>query len=306
MSTETYEDTDGVIHVIAAEGKVRGLAALTTQVVEEARCRHDLFPTATAALGRTMTAAAMLGAVLKGEEKVMIEIMGDGPLGTVVAEMMAAGELRGYVAQPHVHLPLNNEGKLDVGGAIGKGSFHVTKDLGLREPYRGTVPLITSEIGDDFAYYLGVSEQTPSAVGLGVLVDRDHSVRASGGVLVQLMPGASDDGKLIELVESRMTKMPAVSRAIDEGKRPIDMLMQVLEGLEPKEIGRRDLSFFCRCSKSRFSRGLIALGEEELQALVDEQGDAELVCHFCNERYRFAEEELIALIEEIRQSDRRV
>lgn len=290
---------DFVAHITAAGGKVRGLAALTTRAVEEARARHGLAPTAAAALGRALTACAMLGAGLKGNQKVMVEVAGDGPLGRIVAEATASGALRGYVRHPGLHLPLNDQGKLDVGGAVGKGSLHVTKDLGLREPYRGAVPLISGEIGEDIAYYLQKSEQTPSAVAVGVLIDADSSVRAAGGIIVQLMPGADKEVGLVDALEARLGSMPAISRAIDEGARPVDLLSEVLAGFDPEVVGAKGLVFRCACSKERFGRGLVALGKDELEEIIASQGNAELVCHFCSAKYHFDEEELRALVDEI-------
>jgi len=292
--------TDVVSHVTAAGGKLRGLAALTTQTVDEARRRHGTHPTATAALGRTITATAMLAAGLKNDDKVMTEIVGDGPLKGIVAEVNAHGHVRGYVHNPFVHLPLNAKGKLDVKGAVGKGRFCVTKDLGLREPYRGVVPLISGEIAEDFAYYLHQSEQTPAASALGVLVDPDNSVRAAGGILIQLLPGAASDTQLVLELERRMESLPMLSRAIDNGIRPLDLLYGVLEGLGPELLEERPLYFRCSCSKERFARGLVALGEKELRDIVESDGAAELVCHFCSETYEFTREELLALADEAR------
>ncbi len=290
---------DQVIHVTAADGRIRGLAALTTQVVEEARSRHGTYPTASAALGRTITATVMLGADLKEAQKVMTEVIGDGPLGRVVAEIDSSGSVRGYVQNPHVHLPLNKQRKLDVAGAVGSGRFYVTQDLGLREPYRGMVPLVSGEIGEDFAYYLKQSQQTPAAVALGVLVDPDNSIRASGGIVVQLMPGAVEETELVDEIERRTLSMPMVSRAIDNGMLPIELLNGILEGLNPRMVGTRQLDFHCSCSKERFGRGLIALGRAEIKDMIKEDGGAELVCHFCSERYDFSAEDLFSLITEI-------
>ena len=297
---EGRNSRDRVTHMTAAGGRIRGLAAVTTSSVEEARRRHDLFPTAAAALGRTMTAAALLGASLKGKEKVMLEVVGDGPLGRAVAEMTAGGLLRGYVQHPHVHLPPNRAGKLDVGGAVGRGHLYVTKDLNLREPYRGVVPLVSGEIGEDFAHYLLVSEQTPAAVSLGVLVETDNSIRASGGIAVQLLPGAGEE--LAGLLEERMRGLTGISREIDRGVEPEAILQSILDGLDPKEVGRTELAFRCTCSKERFSRGLAALGAEELLEILESDGEAELVCRFCAEKYHFSAEELRALIEELRSN----
>ncbi len=301
MNERPVREGDGVTHVTAADGRLRCLAALTTQTVEEARRRHDTHPTATAALGRTITATAMLAAGLKNDDKVMTEIFGDGPLGGVVAEVNSKGHVRAYVQSPHVHLPLNKKGKLDVAGAVGKGKFCVTKDLGLREPYRGMVELISGEIAEDFAHYLTTSEQTPAASALGVLVDTDNSVRAAGGILIQLMPGAVDDEALVSELERRVASMPMLSRAIDNGVQPIDLLYGVLEGLGPKTLEERPLAFSCSCTKERFGRGLIALGEQELKEIIETDGSAELVCHFCSEKYRFSKGELETLLDESRQ-----
>lgn len=290
---------DEVVHMAAADGRIRGLAALTSGVVEDARQRHDTYPTASAALGRTITATAMLGADLKEKQKLMTEVIGDGPLGRVVAEVDSSGAIRGYVQNPHVHLPLNRRRKLDVAGAVGSGSFYVTRDLGMREPYRGMVPLVSGEIGEDFAYYLKQSQQTPAAVALGVLVDTDNSIRASGGVVVQLMPGGAEDSALVDEIERRVESMPMVSRAIDNGVLPIELLQGILEGLEPRVIGTRPVEFCCSCSKERFGRGLIALGRDEIVDMIEEDGGAELVCHFCSERYDFSAEELYGLVAEI-------
>lgn len=290
---------DKISHVTAAGGLIRGLAALTTHAVEEARSRHGSYPTATAALGRTMTAAAILGADLKGSQKVMIEVIGDGPLGRVVAEVEAEGSLRAYVRNPQVHLPLNRHGKLDVAGAVGQGSFYVTKDLSLNQPYRGMIPLISGEIGEDFAYYLQQSEQTPSAVAVGVLVDSDNSVRASGGLAIQLLPGGAEETELVEEIERRVQSMPMISRAIDNGMPPIELVMGILKGFDPKVIGERTLDFNCPCSKERFSRGLIALGKDEVMAMITEDEGAEAICNFCNERYQFTVGDLYGLIKEI-------
>lgn len=290
---------DALYHVTAASGRIRALAALTTHSVEEARRRHDLYPTAAAALGRTMTGTALMAAGLKGQEKLMVEIVGNGPLGRIVAEANAAVDVRGYVQYPHVHFPLNASGKLDVARAVGQGNFYVTKDLGLKEPYRGMVPLISGEIAEDFAYYLNVSEQTPSACILGVLVDPDNSVRAAGGLLIQLMPGARENEELVAKLEKGIQALPALSRAIDSGVHPLELLFQALDGFEARVVGEKPVAFRCICSKERFRRGLIALGAEELRDIIDTQGEAELVCHFCLERYQVKEDELRELIIQI-------
>ncbi len=185
---------DRLIRGTAMDGRVRAFAVRTTELVEELRRRHDTYPTATAALGRTLTAGAIMGSMLKGKERLTVQVKGDGPIGQIVVDANAVGEVRGYVSEPHVHLPSNSMGKLDVAGAVGtEGFIHIIKDLGLKEPYRGSTPIISGELGEDFTYYFAKSEQTPSAVGLGVLVDTDNSVIVAGGFIIQLLPGLDDD-----------------------------------------------------------------------------------------------------------------
>lgn len=202
---------------------MRAFAVRTTELVEELRRRHDTYPTATAAMGRTVTAAAMMGAMLKGSEKLSIMVKGNGPIGQIVAESNALGEVRGYVHNPHIHLPSNSMGKLDVAGAVGtEGFIDVIKDLGMKEPYRGSIPIISGELGDDFTYYFAVSEQTPAAVGLGVLVDTDESVIVAGGFIVQLLPGLTD-AEITE-IEKAVGAMPSVTALLDQGLEPEEML----------------------------------------------------------------------------------
>lgn len=284
---------DRLIRGIAMDGKVRAFAVRTTRVVEELRRRHDTYPTATAAMGRTVTAAAMMGAMLKGEEKLTVQVKGDGPIGQIIADANAKGEVRGYVKNPHVHLPSNSQGKLDVRGVVGTDGFiHVTKDLGLKEPYRGSVPLISGELGEDFTYYFAVSEQTPSAVGLGVLVDVDNTVIVAGGFIIQLLPGLSDSD--IDSIEKAVGQLPPVTTLLDQGLELEDMLRRIVPDVQVLE--EMDIVFACNCSRERVERTLISLGRTELEELRNEGKETEVVCDFCNEPYSFTPEDLDRLI----------
>ncbi|WP_334075521.1 MULTISPECIES: Hsp33 family molecular chaperone HslO [Paenibacillus] len=290
---EKKELKDRLVRGTAMDGKVRAFAVQTTELVEELRRRHDTYPTTTAALGRTVTAAAMMGAMLKGEERLSIQVKGDGPVGQIVADANAKGEVRGYVTNPHVQLPSNSKGKLDVAGAVGTTGFiHVTKDLGLKDPYRGSVPLISGELGEDFTYYFALSEQTPSAVGLGVLVDTDSSVIVAGGFIIQLLPGLSDSE--IDAIERAVGQLPPVTSLLDQGLEPEEMLRWIVPDV--KVLEEMDITFSCHCSRDRVERTLISLGREELTTLRDEDKETEVVCDFCNEVYTFTQDELDELL----------
>lgn len=290
--------SDYLIRATGYDGNVRAFAACTTGITEELRRRHDTWNTATAAMGRTLTATIIMGAMLKGDDRISVKIRGGGPIGQIVAEANADGEARAYVANPHVHFELNEKGKLDVSRAVGTDGFlYVTKDLGLREPYQGSVPIVSGEIGEDFAYYFNVSEQTPSAVGVGVLVNpEDRSVLASGGFVLQLLPGTPDE--VISQIEQRLGELPQVSRMIGEGLTPEQILEKILDA--PKILSRTDISFTCTCSHEKVKTMLISLGREEIQSMIDEQGEAEVHCHFCNERYHFDQNELHEVLEELK------
>lgn len=286
---------DRLVRGTALGGRVRAFSIRTTNLVEELRRRHDTFPTTTAALGRTVTATAMMGAMLKGEEKLTVQVKGDGPVGQIVADANAKGEVRGYVTNPHIHLPSNSMGKLDVAGAVGTSGFiHVTKDLGLKEPYRGSIPLISGELGEDFTYYFATSEQTPSAVGLGVLVDTDNSVLHAGGFIIQLLPGLSDEE--ITEIENTLGQLPPVTTLLDQGLEVEDLLRRILPDVEIHDS--MDIVFKCQCSRNRVEKTLISLGESELTQLIEEDGQAEVVCHFCNEAYDFTKSELETILEQ--------
>lgn len=288
---------DYCIRGIAAEGRIRCWAALTTKLCEEARYRHDTYPVASAALGRLLTAGVMMGLNLKGQDILTLRIQGGGPLGALVVVANSEGEVRGYVENPHTHLPSKSPGKLDVGGAVGQEGFlYVIKDLGLKEPYTGSVPLVSGEIGEDVTRYFAESEQTPSAVSLGVLVDPDNRVKAAGGYIVQLMPGVTEEE--IEELEKNINEIPPVSQLIDQGMTPEEIGAQVLKGMGFQVLEKHPVAFKCKCSRERLRDALKGIGKDELKSILQEQGHAELNCHFCGEKYLFEEDELKTMIAE--------
>ncbi|MFH5186682.1 Hsp33 family molecular chaperone HslO [Paenibacillus sp. TAB 01] len=287
---------DYLIRATAMEGKVRAFAVCSTGIVEELSRRHQTTPTSAAALGRTVSAGLMMGAMLKGEEKLTIMIKGGGPIGQIVVDANAKGEVRGYVSNPEVDLPLNEEGKLDVAGAVGTDGFlNITKDLGLKEPYRGSVPIISGELAEDFTFYFAKSEQTPSAVALGVLVDVDHSIKAAGGFVIQLLPGLKDDE--ITLIELLLSRVEPVTKLLEKGLNMEQILSHVLPDVEV--LDEMEVHFRCKCSRERVEQTLISLGRSELEQILEDDGRAELVCHFCNERYLFEEEDLRTIISDL-------
>jgi len=287
-------EKDYLIRAMVYEDHVRVFAVKITNTLEEIRKRLDTYPVVSAALGRTLAVGSMMGAMLKGEDRLSIIIKGGGPIGQIVVDANGRGEVRGYVSNPHVELPLNPQGKLDVKGAVGTdGTIIVTKDLGLKEPYNGSSPIVSGEIGEDFAYYFTVSEQVPSAVGVGVLVSPDYSIQAAGGFIIQIMPDTPEE--VIVQLEEDLRKMRPVSTMINEGLTPEEMIKEIT-GQEGKILGKLPIVFKCHCSRERVEGALISLGKEELQAMIDEQGEAEIQCHFCNEKYHVSREELIKLI----------
>lgn len=290
------QNQDYILRATAIDGKVRAFAAKTSGLVEELRSRHDTTPVVTAAIGRAATAGAMMGVMLKGDQKLTIQIKGDGPAGQIVVDSNANGEVRGYVDHPHVDLPLNAQGKLDVAGAVGtEGFLYVIKDLGMREPYRGSVPIVSGELGEDFTYYFAKSEQTPSAVALGVLVDTDWSVRAAGGFIFQLLPGLAEDE--IAAIEQRLGNLKSVTAMLDEGLSLEDMLAKVAPDVQILE--RLPVRFQCKCSRERVSGMLTSLGRDELSRLLEEKQGAEIVCHFCNEKYQYEDSDLADLLKQL-------
>ncbi|MEW9672699.1 Hsp33 family molecular chaperone HslO [Ammoniphilus sp. 3BR4] len=286
---------DYLVRAISRNGKVRAFAIKSTEVVEESRKRLDTWPVASAALGRSLSAGAIMGAMLKGNERLTVIIKGGGPIGQIVVDANAKGEVRGYVTNPHIHFPLNAVGKLDVAKAVGTdGQLIVTKDLGLKDPYHGSVELISGELGEDFTYYFSKSEQTPSAVSVGVLVNPDNSIKAAGGFIIQLLPGLKEEE--ITQLEKRLAQIPPVSAMVDEGLSPEEILYAVLGKDDVEILDHLDIVFSCHCSIERMENALISLGEEELQSIIDEQGEAELTCHFCNEVYQVDKPDLERLM----------
>ncbi|MGP4109160.1 Hsp33 family molecular chaperone HslO [Virgibacillus sp. L01] len=285
---------DYLVKATTYNGMVRAYAATSTNTVEEARRRQDTWATASAALGRTITVTAMMGAMLKGEDSITVKVEGDGPLGVMVADGNANGEVRGYVTNPHVDFDLNAQGKLDVARAVGKqGNLSVVKDLGLKENFTGQVPITSGEISEDFTYYFANSEQVPSAVGAGVLVNPDHTILASGGFIIQVMPGA--DEEMITRLEEKIQSFPAISKLIKEGNSPEQILERLFVDQEVNIHEQYPFSFQCKCSKDRLQQAVIGLGSEEIQNMIDEDKGAEATCHFCNEVYHFSEQELETL-----------
>lgn len=286
---------DYLVKATLYDGMVRAYAAVTTRSVEEARRRQDSWATTTAALGRTMTSTVLMGAMLKGEDKLTVKIEGNGPTGQIVADANAKGEVRGYVTNPHVDFEVNEQGKLDVSRAVGtEGSLSVVKDLGLKDYFTGSVPLASGEISEDFTYYFALSEQTPSSVGAGVLINPDHSVLAAGGFIIQLMPGATEE--IIDQLEKDINSFPAISNLVEEGNSPEEILQILFKDEDINFLETLPVKFHCECSKERIGRAIKGLGEAEINDMIEKDKGAEATCHFCNEVYSFTEEELRTLI----------
>lgn len=278
---------DKLVRGQSMDGAIRVFATVTTDLSERARQIHQSMPVAAAALGRTLTVAAMMGAQLKNEtDTVTIQFAGDGPLGKIVAVTDSSSKVRGYVENPFADLPLNRKGKIDVGGGVGKGRLSIVRDLGMKEPYVGQVPIVTGEIAEDITYYYAKSEQIPTAVGLGVLVDTDYSIKASGGFLIQLMPFATDE--TAAKLEEQVRKLPSVTEMITSGMTAEDMLFKVCDGFSMMmDNNAVTPAYECKCSKERMERALISIGKTELEKIISENGEAELTCQFCDRKYKF-------------------
>lgn len=288
---------DYLVKAIACDGQVRAYAARTTETVGEAQRRHQTWRTASAALGRAMTAGVMMGAMLKGEDKLTVKIEGDGPLGPILVDTSAKGAVRGYVTNPKVDFEHNEYGKLDVRRAVGTaGTLTVVKDVGLRDFFSGQVPLVSGELGEDFTYYFATSEQVPSSVGVGVLVNPDDSILAAGGFIIQLMPGTED--KTITEIENSLKAIPPISKLIEQGLSPEEILEQLFGKGRVKFLETVPVQFECTCSKERFGTAIIGLGAAEIEDMIEEDGMAEAQCHFCNEKYIFSKDELEELKKE--------
>ena len=289
---------DYIIRAVTDSGSIRAFACLSKGIVNEAFFHHKTSPVATAALGRLLTAAAMMGAMLKGEkDTISLQLTGGGPLGRVLAVADSKSRVKGYASNPVVDMPLNANGKLDVGAAVGTDGFlTVVTDIGMKEPYIGKIPLVTGEVGDDLTKYFAISDQVPSAVGLGVLVDTDYTAKTAGGFIIQVMPGATEDD--ISLLEKNLGEVKSVTALLSEGKSPEDILAMLLSGLEYHITDTIDTSYYCNCSRERVEKALISLGAEELKKIIEEDEKTELTCHFCSNKYEFDKEELTALYEE--------
>ena len=282
---------DYIVRATAANAQVRAFAITSRDTVEHARSAHDLSPVVTAALGRLMTGGVMMGSMLKGEKDLLtLQIGAKGPVHGLTVTADSGGHVKGYADCPHAMMPPNSAGKLDVGGVIGKGTLTVIKDMGLKEPYSSTVALQTGEIGDDLTYYFAASEQVPSVVALGVLMDRNNTVKQAGGFILQLMPFTEEN--VIAALEKKLAVLAPVTTLLEEGRSPEQILEMVLGDLGVEFTDRLPVAFHCNCSKERVEKVLVSLNREELQELIDEGKDVELNCHFCNTDYVFTVEEL--------------
>lgn len=283
--------SDYIIRATAANSQIRAFAAVTTENVETARKAHNTSPVATAALGRLLTGGAMMGVMMKGEKDILtLQIHAGGPLQGITVTADSRGRVKGYVGNPNVCIPANSKGKLDVAGAVGVGFMNVIKDMGLKEPYLGQVALQTSEIAEDLTYYFATSEQVPSAVGLGVLMNKDNTVRQAGGFIVQLMPFA--DEAVISKLEENVGKINSVTNLLEEGHTAESLLEAVLEGFDIEINDRVPTEFYCNCSKERVEKALVSIGRKDLNELIQEGKEVEMNCHFCNTNYTFSVEEL--------------
>lgn len=283
---------DYIVRATAADANIRAFAAYTLDTVEEARAKHNLSPVACAALGRLLTGGAMMGSMLKNDDDLLtLQIAGDGPIKNILVTADSKGDVKGFVGNPDVMLPPSKVGKLDVGGSIGNGVLTVIKDMGLKEPYAGQVELQTGEIAEDLTYYFATSEQVPSCVGLGVLMNQeDATVKQAGGFIVQLMPFASDE--VIEKLEENIKNIDSVTKMLDTGMTPEQILEKLLDGLDPEFTDKTPVRFHCNCDRARIEKALISIGKDELQSMIDDGEPITMNCHFCNTDYTFTIDEL--------------
>lgn len=282
---------DYIIRATAANGQVRAFAATTKTMVEDARIAHETSPIATAALGRLLTGAVMMGSMMKNDTDILtINVRGDGAMQGLTVTADSRGNAKGYVIEPMVILPANAQGKLDVGGAIGRGYLNVIKDIGLKDPYVGKVALVSGEIAEDLTYYYAISEQTPSSVALGVLMTKENTVEQAGGFILQMMPGASEE--IIDKLEAKLSEISSVTNMLSKGMSPEDILNELLGDMDLVIMDKMPTRFYCNCSKERVEKALISIGKDEIQAMVDDGEPVELKCHFCNRGYEFEIEEL--------------
>lgn len=289
---------DYVLRATAGDGQVRAFVATTRNMVETARDLHKTSKVATAALGRTLTATSMMGLMMKNDgDKITVIIKGGGPIGSILATANSKGIVKGYVDNPNVVVEDYENGKLNVAAAVGsEGTVRVTKDLGLREPYNGSYPMVSGEIAQDLTYYFALSEQTPSVVALGVLT-KEEEVEYAGGFIVQLMPDATEE--TISKLESNVANLDSITNMLKEGKTPEDILNIVLDGLNPQILDKYDVGFECECSKERVEGVLISIGQHQLAEIIEEDKKAEIGCQFCNSKYMFDEDELKAILDKM-------
>lgn len=281
---------DYIVRATAADGQVRAFAATTKELVEAAREHHNTSPVATAALGRLLTAGAMMGSMMKNDTDMLtLQVRGDGPLDGITVTADSKGDVKGYVNHPDVMLPPKN-GKLDVGGAVGIGLLQVIKDMGLKEPYSGQTILVSSEIAEDLTYYFANSEQVPSSVGLGVLMDKDNTVACAGGFIIQMMPFAKEE--TISQIEENLKNITSVTDHLKKGETPEQILEILLGNLGLEITSTMPTKFYCNCSKERVEKAVISVGKKEIQDMIDDGQDIEVKCHFCNTAYKYSVEEL--------------
>ncbi len=286
--------SDYIVRAAAANAQIRAFAASTTELVETARRHHDTSPVATAALGRLLTAGVMMGSMMKNPTDMLtLQIQCAGPIGGLTVTADSQGSVKGYVHNPEVMLPPKN-GKLDVGGALGAGFLNVIKDMGLKEPYSGQTVLQSGEIAEDLTYYFATSEQVPSSVGLGVLMEKDNTVRCAGGFIVQVMPFIEEE--VLSRLEQNIANIQSVTAMLDNGHTPEEMLSKVLAGLDMEVTDTLPAAFSCNCSKQRIEKAIISVGRKEIQSMIDEGEPIEVKCHFCNTAYKFEVEELKNLL----------
>ncbi len=290
------KDRDYIIRSTAADGQIRAFAATTRGLVEQARSAHNTSPVATAALGRLLTAGAMMGVMMKGEKDLLtLRIEGDGPIEGLTVTADSAGNVKGYAFNPSVMLPPNAKGKLDVGGALGVGVLSVIKDIGMKEPYAGQTILVSGEIAEDLTYYYATSEQTPSSVALGVLMNKDNTVRQAGGFIIQLLPGASDE--IIDKLEKKLGEMEPVTSLLDSAMTPEMILDSIIGEFGLEILEEMPARFYCNCGKERVEKALISIGKKEIQDMIKDGKTIEVNCHFCNKNYAFTVDELKGLLE---------
>lgn len=296
---ETYTG-DYIVRATAANNQIRAFAATTRNLVEHARAAHNTSPVATAALGRLLTAGAMIGTMMKGEKDLLtLQIKAGGPLNGITVTADSKGNVKGYVGNPNVVLHANDKGKLDVAGAVGVGFLNVIKDMGMKEPYAGQTMLQTSEIAEDLTYYFATSEQVPSSVGLGVLMEKDNTVKQAGGFILQLMPFTEE--AVISRLEENLKKVTSVTQMLEEGCTPEKILEILLEGFDLEFNETAPTQFYCNCTRQRVERALISIGKKDIQEMIDEGKEIEMNCHFCNKHYKFSVEDLKRILKECRK-----